>query len=119
MQPTERQYEQSISAVVERWKAKCKALREADRETDHADSWKMTALRMRLCGEIQKIVEHSETQFETCHELRDVFLKWAINGKIEEERSMHDPVDCDQSQNLDPARGTQQERNWRSIPEKR
>ena len=79
----------------------------------------MTALRMRLYGEIQKLVEHSETKFETCHELRDVFLNWAINGKIEEERSMNDSVDCNQSQMWDPAWGTQEERNWWTIPEKK
>ena len=54
----------------------------------------MTALRMMLCGEIQKSVEHREKEFKTYDELRAVVTKWAVNRKIENERANHDPMDC-------------------------
>ena len=53
-----------------------------------------------LCGEIQKSVEYREKEFKTYEELRAVVMKWAINRKIENERSQHDPMDCNQAQPL-------------------
>ena len=79
----------------------------------------MTALKMMLCGEIQKSVEHREKEFKTYDELRAVVMKWAINRKIENERSTHEPMDCNQAQNWDPAWGTPEEWNWGSNQEEK
>ena len=72
-------HEHEISAAVEGWKEKYRALGEDDREMELLDSWKHTALRMMLCGEIQKSVEYSEKEFKTYEELRAVVIKWAIS----------------------------------------
>ena len=98
MQPPKCTHEHEISAAIERWEEKYRALREDDREMELPDSWKMIALRMMLCGEIQKSVEYREKEFKTYEELRAVVMKWAINRKIENERSLHDPMDCNQAQ---------------------
>ena len=44
---------------------KSTALREDKREMELPDSWEMTALRMMLCGEIQKSVEYDEKELKT------------------------------------------------------
>ena len=94
MQPPKCTHEHEISNAIERWEEKCRALREDDREMELPDSWKMTALRMMLCGEIQKSVEYREKEFKTYEELRAVVVKWAISRKIENERSTQgDPMD--------------------------
>jgi len=54
----------------------------------------MTALKMMLCGELQKSVEYREKEVKTYEELRSVVMKWAINQKIQNERTQHDPMDC-------------------------
>ena len=101
MQPPKCQHEHEISAAVGRWEEKYRILKEDDREIDLPDSWKMTALRGMLCGEIQKSVEHREKEFKTYDEFRAVVMKWAINRKIENERAFHDPMDCNQAQSWD------------------
>ena len=68
MQPPKCTHEHEISAAIERWEEKYRALRENDREMELFDSWKMTALRMMLCGEIQKSVEYREKEFKTHEE---------------------------------------------------
>ena len=98
MQPPKCTHEHEISAAIERWEEKYRALREDDREMELPDSWKMIALRMMLCGEIQKSVEYREKEFKTYEELRAVVMKWAINRKIENERAQHDPMDCNHAQ---------------------
>ena len=68
----------------------------------------MTALTMMLCGEIKKSVEHREKEFKTYEELRTIAMNWAINRKIENERSVHDPMDCNQAQEW----GAQEDWGW-------
>ena len=78
MQPPKCTHEHQISAAIERWEEKFRALREDDREMELPDSWQMTALRMMLCGGIQKSVEYREPNIEelkTYHELRAVIMK--------------------------------------------
>ena len=94
MMPTKCTHEHDISAAVERWEEQCRNLCEDDRESVLPDSYKMTALKMMLCGEIQKSVEYREKEFRTYEELRSVVMKWAINQKIQNERTQHDPMDC-------------------------
>ena len=112
MHPPKCTHEHEISAAVERWEEKYRALGEDGREMELPDSWKMTALRMMLCGEIQKSVEHREKEVKTYEELRAVVMKWAINRNIENETSVHDPMDCNQAQGadwVDPSWNTQGE----------
>ena len=97
MNPSRCVHEHEISAAVERWEEKYRALREDDRTMELPDVWKITALRMMLCGEIQKSVEYREKEFKTYDELRSVVMKWAINRKIENERAGHDPMDLQSS----------------------
>ena len=66
----------------------------------------MTALQAILCGDIQKNVEHREEELKTYDELWSGVVKWAINKKIENERTCFDPMDC----NL--AGGNRQEEDW-------
>ena len=101
MRPPKCTHEHEISAATERWDEKYRALRDDDREMEFPDSWKMIALRMMLCGEIQKSVEHREKEFKTYEEPRAVAMKRAISRKIESERSMHDPMDCNHAQSPD------------------
>ena len=101
MQPPKCTHEHEISAAIERWEEKYRALRDDDREMELPDSWKMIALRMMLCGEIQKSVEYREKEFHTYEELRGVVMKWAINQKIENERSQRNFMDCNHAQNWD------------------
>ena len=107
MPPTKCRYEHEIPVALERWKAKYRALREDDREINLPNSWQMTALRIMLCGEIQNNVPNREKEFKTYHELSAVFMEWAINRQIGNEKSVHDPMDCNQAQNCDPAWGIQ------------
>lgn len=62
-------HEHEISAAIECWQEKYRVLQEDDREMDPPrfveDERTMTALRMMLCGEIQKSVEHREKEFKT------------------------------------------------------
>ena len=44
------------------------------------DSWKMIALRMMLCGEVHKSVQHLEHLFKTYEGLRAVVLKLLIEN---------------------------------------
>ena len=53
----------------------------------------MTALKMILCGEVPKSVEHQEEEFKTDEDLRSVTMKWAVNQKIPNERTRRDPMD--------------------------
>ena len=64
-----------------------------DSESTLPDSYKMTALKMILCGEIAKSVEHREKEFKTYEELRAVVMTWAINQKIQNDRTQNDPMD--------------------------
>ena len=98
MHPPKCIHEHEISAAIERWEEKYRALREDDKTMELPDEWKMTALRMMLCGEIQKSVEYREKEFKTYDELRAVVMKWAVNRKIENERANHDPMDCNHAQ---------------------
>ena len=111
LNPSKCQYEHEISAAIERWEEKYRTLKEDDREIEFPDAWKMTSLKMMLCGEIQKSVEHREKEFKTYDELRAVVMKWAINRKIENERSTHEPLDCNPI-NWDPNWGAPEEWNW-------
>ena len=80
----------------------------------------MTALKMMLRGKIKKSVEHRDKEFKTYDELRAVEKKWAVNRKIENERSLHDPMDCNHVPTItgwDPAWGAQEDWNWGSNPE--
>ena len=86
-----------VGAGTERYRA----LREDDREMDPPDSWKMTALRMMLFGEIQNSVEYRKKEFKTYEKLRAVVMKGSTNGKIDNGRSLHDPMDCDHTQGAD------------------
>ena len=65
------------------------------------DSWKMTALRMILRSEIQQAAEHREKKFKAYKELRPVVMKWAIDRKIEDERFIHNSMDCNHAQGPD------------------
>jgi hypothetical protein len=94
MMPTRCNHEYEISAAVERWEEQYRNLCEDDRESILPDSYKMTALKMMLCGEIQKSVEYREQEFKTYEELRSVVMKWAINQKIQNERTQQAPMDC-------------------------
>ena len=98
MNPPQCTHENEISAAVERWKEKYRSFREDVRSMELPDEWKMTALRMMLCGETQKSVEYREKDFKTYDDLRSVVMKWAINRKIESERADYDPMDCKQTQ---------------------
>ena len=79
MMPPKCTHEHEISAAVERWGEQYRTLCDDDMESILSDSYKMTALKMMPCGEIQKSVEHREKEFRTYEELRSVVMKWAIN----------------------------------------
>ena len=52
---------------------------------------------------IQKNVEYREKEFRTYEELRSTVMKWAINKKIERERSTRgDPMDTNQAEDHTP-----------------
>ena len=93
MTPAKCTHEHEISAAVERWEEQYRTLCEDDRESTLPDSYKMTALKMILCGEIAKSVEYREKEFKTYEELRAVVMKWAINQKIQNESTHNDPMD--------------------------
>ena len=61
---------------------------------DLPEKLQMTALRGMLCGEVQKSVEHCEKELKTYDERLAAVMKRAINRKIEDERALHDPMDC-------------------------
>ena len=94
MMPTKCTHEHEISGAIERWEEQYRNLCEDDRQSTLPDSYKMTALKMMRCGEIQKSVEHREKEFRTYEELRSVVMKWAVNRKMQNERPQHDPMDC-------------------------
>lgn len=54
--------------------------------------------RMMLCGGISKSIEYREQEFKAYDELRLLVAKWALNRKIEHERSECDPMDFNQAQ---------------------
>ena len=65
------------------------------KELELPDSRKMIALHAILCREIPKNVEYCEKDFKTYEELRSTVMRWAINKKIEKERSTRgDPMDA-------------------------
>ena len=43
----------------------------------------------------------SQLSTETYEDLRAVVMKWATSRKIENERSVHDPADCNHAQSAD------------------
>ena len=65
------------------------------------NSFTKTAFRMMFCGEIQKPVDHREKEFNACKQSRAVVMEWAFNRKIEDERSLRDPMDCHHGQGPD------------------
>ena len=104
MNPNKCKHEREISAAIERWEEKYRILKEEDEELDLADSWKMTAIQGIPCGEIQKSVEYREKEFTTYDELRSAVMKWAVNKKIEKERSIRgDPMDTSQVEKSEDA----------------
>ena len=80
----------------------------------------MTALKMMLCGQIKKSVEYREKEFKTYEEFRTVVMKWAINRKIENERSTGDAMDCNHvpTGNWEPSWGNPEEWNWSESSQK-
>ena len=56
-------------------------------------------------------------EFRTYEELRPVVMKWAINQKIQNERTQHDPMDCGHvpwNPAVNSEWGTQDD--WKSAP---
>ena len=107
-----------MSGAVERWEEQFRNLCADNRESTLPDSYKVTALKMMLCGEIQKSVEYREKEFRTYEELQSVVMKWAINQKIQNERTQHEPIDCSHvpwSPAVNSEWGTQED--WKSAPE--
>ena len=100
MQPPKRIYEYEISAAIERREEKCRALQDDDREIERPDSWQMTTLKTKLCGDIYKSLDYCEKEFKTYEELRSAPMRWAINQEIENEVSEDDPMDCNKAQYL-------------------
>ena len=62
------------------------------------DPWEMSAIRMMPCGNRMNSVEHRDQEPKTHKELRAVVMKCAINRKITNEVSIHDPMDCNRAQ---------------------
>ena len=109
MNPVRCNHEHETSAAIERWEEIYRVLKEEDRELELPDSWKMTALQSILCGEIPKSVEYREKDFKTYDELRSTVMRWAINKKIENERTTQgDPMECNQAE--------QSEKWWECPP---
>ena len=99
MSPARCKHEHEISGAIERWEERYRNVQKDDKELELPDSWKMKALHAILCGEIQKNVEYREKEFRTYEELRSTVVKWAINKKIERERSTRgDPMDTKQAE---------------------
>ena len=96
LNPTRCAHEHEISAAIEEWEERYRILQEEDRTLDLPDEWKMTALQSILCGEIKKQVEYREVEFKSYDELRSMVMKWAVNKRIEKDRSKNDPMDTDQ-----------------------
>ena len=83
-----------VAAAAERWEEQYRNLCEDDRESTLLDAYKVTALKLVLCGEVQKAVEHREQEFRTYQERPSVVVKRAINRQIQNERTQHDRMDC-------------------------
>ena len=99
MNPPRCKHEHEISGAIERWEERYRMVQKDDKELELPGSWKMSALHGILRGEIQKNVEYREKEFRTYEELRSTVMKWAINKKIERERSTRgDPMDTNQAE---------------------
>ena len=99
MKPSRCKHEHEIPGAIGRWEERYQDVQKDDKELELPDSWKMSALHAILCGEIQKNVEYREKDFKTYEELRSTVMRWAINKKIEKERSTRgDPMDTNQAE---------------------
>ena len=101
MNPSRCNHEHEISAAIEEWEERYRNLKEEDSTLDLPEEWKMTALQSILCGEIKKHVEYREEEFKSYDELRSTVMKWAVNKKIEKDRSRADPMDTSTIDQID------------------
>ena len=101
MNPTRCNHEHEISAAIEEWEERYRHLKEEDSTLDLPEEWKMTALQSILCGKIKKHVEYCEEEFKSYDELRSTVMKWAVNKKIEKDRSKGDPMDTSAIDQID------------------
>ena len=93
MNPEPCKHDHEIAAAVEEWEERYRILKEEDKESELPESWRMTSLKRRLCGDIKKHVELQE-DFKSYEELRSTIMRWATNKKLEKDRQKSDPMDC-------------------------
>ena len=91
MDPPQCKHDHEISQAIEEWEERYRILKDEDKESELPESWRMTALKKILCGDIRKHIELREEEIKSYDELRKIIMNWAVNKKLE--KSKHDPMD--------------------------
>ena len=91
MDPPQCKHDHEISQAIEEWEERYRILKDEDKESELPESWRMTALKKILCGDIKKHIELREEEIKGYDELRKIIMNWAVNKKLE--KSKHDPMD--------------------------
>ena len=91
MDPPQCKHDHEISQAIEEWEERYRILKDEDKESELPESWRMTALKKILCGDIRKHIELREEEIKSYDELRKIIMNWAMNKKLE--KSKHDPMD--------------------------
>ena len=91
MDPPQCKHDHEIPQAIEEWEERYRILKDEDKESELPESWRMTALKKILCGDIRKHIELREEEIKSYDELRKIIMNWAVNKKLE--KSKHDPMD--------------------------
>ena len=62
----------------EDWEERYRILKDEDKESELPESWRMTALKKILCGDIRKHIELREEEIKGYDELRKIIMTWAV-----------------------------------------
>ena len=72
MDPPQCKHDYEISQAIEDWEERYRILKDEDKESALPESWRMTALKKILCGDIKKHIELREEDIKSYDELQKI-----------------------------------------------